>query len=311
MGWHDEREIANYWSYAENFVLQDRMFGPTDSWTVPAHLFLVSGWSARCQSPWDPMSCVSDVDLDGVAESQRSHPMRALYAWTDITYLLAKHDVSWAWYVHPETYLKDRCPRRGPVGTPVLQNVLPGFTTVHENHQLRNIQRYDAYFEGASSGTLPAVSWIMPGAGISEHPSPVGGIDRGQAHVTRLVNAAMQGPVGRAPQSSSPGTTRGGFYDHVVPPVVDVNGYGLRVPGLMISPWAKAGLIDHQVLSFDAYLKFIEDRFLGGERINSKTSGRPDPRPTVREDVPILGDIRKEFDFTQEPLPPLILQLYP
>ena len=55
----------------ENFVLQDRMFGPTDSWTVPAHLFLVSGWSARCQSPWDPMSCVSDVDLDGVAESQR------------------------------------------------------------------------------------------------------------------------------------------------------------------------------------------------------------------------------------------------
>ena len=79
----------------------------------------------------------------------------------------------------------------------------------------------------------------------------------------------------------------------------------------MISPWAKAGLIDHQVLSFDAYLKFIEDRFLGGERIDSKTSGRPDPRPTVREDVPILGDIRKEFDFTQEPLPPLILQLYP
>jgi phospholipase C len=50
MGWHDAREIPNYWAYAENFVLQDRMFAHTDSWTLPAHLFLVSGWSARCAS---------------------------------------------------------------------------------------------------------------------------------------------------------------------------------------------------------------------------------------------------------------------
>ncbi len=55
----------------------------------------------------------------------------------------------------------------------------------------------------------------------------------------------------------------GGFYDHVVPPTVDANGYGLRVPGLVITPYAKHGYIDHQVLSFDAYVKFIEDDFLG------------------------------------------------
>jgi phospholipase C len=65
------------------------------------------------------------------------------------------------------------------------------------------------------------------------------------------------------------------------------------------------------VLSSDAYLKFIEDDFLGGQRLDPKTDGRPDPRPTVRENVRILGDLRKEFDFTQKPRPPLILKLRP
>jgi phospholipase C len=103
----------------------------------------------------------------------------------------------------------------------------------------------------------------------------------------------------------------GGFYDHVKPPVVDENGYGLRVPGLVISPYAKRGFIDHQTLSFDAYLKFIEDDFLGGQRLDPRTDGRPDPRPTVRENVAILGDLAHDFDFTQPPRPPLILQPYP
>ena len=85
----------------------------------------------------------------------------------------------------------------------------------------------------------------------------------------------------------------GGFYDHEVPIRVDQNGYGVRVPGMLISPWARRGYIDHQTLSFDAYPEFIEDRFLGGARIDPSTDGWPDPRPTVREDVSLLGDCRR------------------
>jgi phospholipase C len=103
----------------------------------------------------------------------------------------------------------------------------------------------------------------------------------------------------------------GGFYDHVVPPQVDENGYGLRVPALVISPYAKKGYIDHQTLSFDAYLRFIEDDFLGGARLDPSTDTRPDPRTSVRENAPGLGDLTREFDFTQEPRPPLILPVYP
>ena len=99
----------------------------------------------------------------------------------------------------------------------------------------------------------------------------------------------------------------GGFYDHVAPPVVDANGYGLRVPGLVISPYARRGFIDHQTLSHDAYVKFIEDDFLNGARIDPKSDGRPDPRPDVRERAPQLGDLRRDFDFAQPPRRPEIL----
>ena len=103
----------------------------------------------------------------------------------------------------------------------------------------------------------------------------------------------------------------GGFYDHVAPPAVDQNGYGLRVPGIVISPYARPGFIDHQVLSHDAYLKFIEDDFLGGERIDPATDGRPDPRPDVRENSPALGDLTRDFDFNQPPAPPFLLPTHP
>src|SRR5436309_1897353 len=44
MGWHDAREIPNYWAYAKTYVLQDHLFEPNASWSLPAHPFLVSEW---------------------------------------------------------------------------------------------------------------------------------------------------------------------------------------------------------------------------------------------------------------------------
>ena len=83
------------------------------------------------------------------------------------------------------------------------------------------------------------------------------------------------------------------------------------MPGLVISPYARKGYIDHQTLSFDAYLKFIEDDFLGGQRLDPTTDGRPDPRPDVRENSSILGNLIEDFDFSQTPRLPLILNPHP
>ena len=104
-------------------------------------------------------------------------------------------------------------------------------------------------------------------------------VSRGQACVTRVVNAAMRSPDWSSTAIFVAWDDWGGFYDHVAPPHVDTNGYGLRVPALVISPYARQRMIDHQTLSFDAYLKFIEDDFLAGQRIDPATDGRPDSRP--------------------------------
>ena len=309
MSYHDAREIPNYWTYARRYVLQDRMFAPTDSWTLPAHLYLVSAWSAYCSDPQNVQTCRSNVDLKDPAESWH-YGEEPIYGWTDISRLLDTHGISWGYFIGDGTCWDPPCssPLMGPA-TSSTRNPLPGFVETAETDLNDNIMGYKDFRRSAKSGNLPEVSWIVPGGGLGEHPhSTLDTIRKGQAHVTRMINAVMRSPQWESSAIFLTWDDWGGFYDHVQPPVVDVNGYGLRVPGLVISPYAKRGFIDHQVLSFDAYLKLIEDRFMGGERL----PGRPvEPRPTVREDLAILGDLRRSFDFTQAPRPPLILDPTP
>ncbi|MHB8577903.1 MAG: alkaline phosphatase family protein [Dehalococcoidia bacterium] len=311
MGWHDAREIPNYWSYAQNFVLQDRMFEPNASWSLPSHLFLVSAWSANCTRPGDVTSCANALDgpPSGLNTSMND------YAWTDLTYLLHKANVSWGYYLSQgdEPDCADDALFCAPVkqskNVPGIWNPLPAFDTVKQDGQLGNVQDVAQYFTAAQNGTLPAVSWIVPENSVSEHPPAK--VSDGQAYVTALINAAMQGPDWNSTAIFLSWDDWGGFYDHVVPPTVDQNGYGLRVPGIVISPYAKQGYIDHQTLSFDAYLKFVEDLFLGGQRLDPATDGRPDPRPSVRENAAILGDLMNDFDFSQSPRAPLVLPAVP
>jgi phospholipase C len=318
MGYHDAREIPNYWTYAHDFVLQDHMFEPNASWSLPEHLFQVSEWSAFCTNPNVPASCTNDVESPNPATAAFGSPLAQTpeYAWTDMTYLLHKFGVTWGYYVFQGT--EPDCEndsamtcapvKQGPQ-TPGIWNPLPHFTDVHQDHQLGNVQSLSHFFTAAQAGTLPAVSWIDPNGKVSEHPTSL--VSNGQTYVTGLINAIMGSPDWSSTAIFLSWDDWGGFYDHVVPPSVDVNGYGLRVPGLVISPYARAGLVDHQILSHDAYNKFIEDAFLGGQRLNPATDGRPDPRPDVREANPILGNLTADFNFDQAPRPPLILPVHP
>jgi hypothetical protein len=150
---------------------------------------------------------------------------------------------------------------------------------------------------------------VIPNSRASEHPPAA--VSVGQAYVTSVINAVMRSPDWWSTAIFLTWDDWGGFYDHVVPPRVDANGYGLRVPGIVISPYARGGYIDHQTLSHDAYLKFIEDDFLGGERINPATDGRPDARPDVRESSSALGNLVRDFNFSEPPVPPFILPTHP
>lgn len=294
MGYHNGSDIPNYWAYAHHFVLQDHMFESVSSWSLPAHLAIVSGWSATCTRANDPMSCHSALE-----PANRTSTNPTPFAWTDITYLLDRHGVSWVNYLD----------QKHPNGVSSIWNVLPGFTDVHQDHQLSHIQDIANFYRAARAGTLPHVAWIFPDATHSEHPPDL--VSRGQSYVTRLINTIMKSPDWKSTAIFLFWDDWGGFYDHVVPPRVDGLGYGIRVPALVISPYARRGYIDHQVLSFDAYLKFIEDDFLGGQRLNPRTDGRPDSRPDVRENMSILGHLASDFNFNQRPRRPFLLPVHP
>ncbi len=307
MGTMQRGVIPNYWAYADEFYLQDHLFGATDSWSLPAHLYIFSAWSAECKA--GPMSCKTNV------ETHSSGP----YKWTDITYLLEEQGVTWKTYVGNGTDLScgnwPCAPDNKKTATPWIWNPQPNFQTIKENGQVDQIVHVSEFFDDAQNGTLPEVVWLLPGESESEHPNH-GSLKPGHAYVTKVVNAIGNNPAMWA--NSAIFLTWddwGGFYDHMKPPKVDPWGYGLRVPGLMISPYAKTcgpgpdeGCVDHQTLSFDAYLKFIEDVFLGGQRLdptNPNAMSRPDSRPNVRENQDKLGDLSSEFDFSQPPrLPP-------
>ncbi len=177
MGYHTAAEIPNYWAYAKNFVLQDHMFEPDASWSLPAHLFLVSEWSARCTIFGDPMSCTNNLELPSLPADIGPAPHTAPdYAWTDLTYLLHRRGVSWAYYLTPgkepdcETgemfcKFKDQDPR-----TPGIWNPLPSFDTVRQDHQLGNVKATSHLFTALKANKLPAVSWVIPSGQVERAP---------------------------------------------------------------------------------------------------------------------------------------------
>jgi phospholipase C len=318
MGYHDAREIPNYWTYAQNFVLQDNMYENVASWSLPEHLSLVSAWSAVCPGgDTNPMDCASSLSP--------TRPTHAANTWTDITYLLHQAGVSWRYYIFEgaepdcESDEATTCAEvhQGPT-TAGIWNPLADFTDVKQDGQREDIQSLDKFYGAVHNRTscgLANVSWIAPNFQVSEHPTGVGQrasqISVGQAYVTTLINSIMRSPCWGSTAIFLSWDDWGGFYDHAAPPAIDQNGYGMRVPGLVISPYANAGGLDHQQLSHDAYLKFIEDDFLGGGRLNPASDGRPDSRPDVREEAPGLGSIANDFNFNQTPRAPLLLPAHP
>jgi phospholipase C len=288
MGYHTCAEIQVYCKYAQDYTLADNHFSASTTWSTISHLYLVSGWSAQCSRRGDPMSCVPSLDI-----LWNSNPD---YAWTDITWLLHAHGVSWTYFASPTGLL-------GPLGDGDGEgpdrslglsgwDPMPNFDDVAIDGETGNIQQTSTFHDIAAAGLLPSVSWLMPPYNSSDHPAQ--SIARGQAWVKKEVDAVLNGPDGPSTIIFVTWDEWGGFYDHVIPPVIDGQGFGFRTPLLIIGPLVKSGYVDHQLLSSDAYLKFIEDVFLGGARLDVN-DGRPDSRPDVRENTPGLGDLRNDL----------------
>ena len=116
------------------------------------------------------------------------------------------------------------------------------------------------FFAAAAAGTLPDVAFIKPLGPDNEHPG-YADLLTGEQHVLDLINAVQNGPDWKSTAIIITYDEHGGFWDHVAPPVVDRWGPGLRVPALVISPFARRHFIDHNLYDTTSILALIEHRW--------------------------------------------------
>ena len=180
MGYHTGRELPDYWAYARNFVLQDHMFEPIASWSLPQHVYMVSEWAASCATIGDPMSCKPervyfnppDFPRDLFDKNDPQAAGRPSYAWTDLTYLLHRHGVSWSYYVmdgfEPDCINDQSSCNLKPQSarTPGIWNPLPSFTDVRADGDLGNVKDMSRFFSDVGEGRLPARRLARPGKSV-------------------------------------------------------------------------------------------------------------------------------------------------
>ena len=186
--------------------------------------------------------------LRGAARPRPLDPRPPCFDADSVPDQLHRERIPWAYYA----------PNRNQVG--YIWSTLNSFPSIFESDLWeQNVRPVDHLLEDIEANALPAVSWIVPRYELSDHPP----WSSTNAHnwATQIVNAIMRGPMWEHTAIFITWDEWGGFYDHVPPPVVDQTGLGIRVPMLLISPYARRGMIDHEQGEFSSPLKFIQDNW--------------------------------------------------
>jgi phospholipase C len=266
MGFYGGQDLPFHWSTAREYVLFDRFFAAAPGGSVANHLF------------W----------LTGTAGGHGGHiPEEGFGNLPTIFDRLEERGISWKFYVQDyDAQLRisadggaDRSTQA--VRVPLLN--LPRY--VRDRRLFRHIVDLRQYYEDLERGTLPAVAYIAP-AGGSEHPP--GGVEPGQTLVRALVTALARSEAWRSSAFMWTYDEWGGWFDHVRPPP----GRGFRVPALLVSPYARRGVVDSTSLDHTSILKFIEDNW------------RLAPLAARDEQAKSFA---RAFDFTRHPREPRII----
>ena len=301
-------DIPNYWAYAERFVLADRFFSSVYGPTGIEHLWTFAAQSDRfvdherpgqfgtgqrefCDDPFETAYAfrrltadeeaeafdLEERGADGAEELRRFWELR--WPCTDVRVLpdlLDDAGVSWRSYRGENQWVQP----------------LRMVRHVRFSDMYRNVVDVDRFVADVRAGTLPAVSWVTPDFGLSEHPPA--SVCRGENWTVGVLNELMRSPLWSSTAVVLTWDDFGGYYDHVAPPHVDLYGLGPRVPALVISPWSRRGAILSDTLEFASVLRFIETVF---------------DLPSLTRRDGEANDMLGAFDFAQTPQDPLVLPL--
>ncbi|MBI3475680.1 MAG: hypothetical protein HY010_08090 [Acidobacteria bacterium] len=302
-------DVQPYFTLAETYTFGDRMFQTNQGPSFPAHQYIISGTSAisetsvmsvsenptntdagqtGCIAPPDGVVKIIDTtDFNALTnETQTIYPC---FEHPTLTDLLDARPLSWKYYsplagsiwTGPNAIEHmcgpDKAPPNGTscVGAEWNNHVVLGQTQV-----LTDI----------SAGKLAAVSWVIPTNASSDHAK--GNDGSGPSWVASVVNAIGNSQYWKDTAIIITWDDWGGWYDHVPPPAIHNSyEYGLRVPLIVVSPYAKAGFISHATHDFGSILKFIENNF-----------GLPEIDPAVGYADSRSDSLSDCFDMNQTPL---------
>ena len=234
--YYDGADLKSYWELAQHYTLMDDFFSSAMGGSLENHLYLVAGQSATAQQRRDPNG----------------------YQLPTIFDRLDSANVSWKYYVG--NFDPKLTHQRSTADASFIPQVVrvpmlgwPSFAT--PARQAHFADRNTLYPDLSVPANVAAVNYIVPG-GDSERPPAA--ISTGQDRTAGMVDAIMRSPVWSSSAILLTWSDWGGYHDHVAPPQVDGDGYGFRVPMLVISPYARAGFVDHSTGDFASVLRFIE-----------------------------------------------------
>lgn len=281
-------QLPNYWHWAQRFVLGDRFFSSAQGPSFPNHLYAIAAQSGGAHDnprrapslsqPSNTFGCdapagqtVQIVDTEGHVRS-----VSPCFDFTTEGDLLSRNGIGWAYYAAQ------------PDQPGYIWSAYSAIRHIRETPEWhRHILPVDRLIDDIKADRLPPVTWVAPLFDLSEHPEK--NFCVGENWSTRVIDAVMRGPMWKDTAIFLTWDDYGGFYDHVPPPQVDGFGFGIRVPLLVISPFAKPATIDHHLGEFSSVLRFIEDNW-GLRRLTDRDRN--------------ATDMRYDFDFSQEPLAP-------
>jgi phospholipase C len=261
--------MPNYWAYADEFVLGDRMFSSMYGPTLPEHLYTIGAQAARvtgnklqttqpggyCDDPGETVYRFAELtpkERQIVMRAERRanigrigdywEEVRACFNFEVLPDRLEEAGISWGYYAEKESW---------------MNAMLAVKHMRYSPHWGTDIVEDEVFLERLEKGRLKRVSWLLPGPGFNEHPGGPS-VCMGENWTVQVVNAIMRSKFWKNTAIFVTWDDFGGFYDHVAPDQKDIMGLGPRVPLLILSPWAKRGYVDSTEYEFSSVLKFIE-----------------------------------------------------
>ena len=255
-------QSAPYWAMAEQYVLADHMFPTTMGPSFTAHLDLVAGTSKLTPTqaivnspsafPWGcdaPSGTFTDVLTQGNTYPSDG-PFPCFTQFPTIADLLDNAHISWKYYAPVVT------DQGGPFWSAfdAISNVRygPDWATHVITPQTNVLQ-------DIAAGKLASVSYVAPDWNDSDHAGAL--VSGGPSWVASIVNAIGKSQYWKSTAIVILWDDWGGWYDNVPPPQLDFVGLGIRVPCIIVSPYAKPHFVSHTVYEFGSVLRFIEETF--------------------------------------------------